>query len=59
MTNTSIEEAREAARQFLVLIREMQYEEEARGAKSPKHRGALRRKSMELTRLLAKMRKPG
>lgn len=58
MTNNNIEEAQKIARQFLMLIREMQLEEEARGAKSPKHRGALRRKSMELTRQLAEMRKP-
>lgn len=58
MTDTRIDTARELAREFLLLIRELKDEEVRRQAKSPKHRGALRRKSMELTRALAEMRKP-
>lgn len=53
-----ITHAQEVARQFLVCITEMVREEEYRQKESPKHRGALRRKSMDLTRALAEMRKP-
>jgi len=65
MQNSKIQEAKELAKQFLQVVDVMEKEEERLNEPyentfypSPKHRGAVRRKSMDLTRSLAEMRKP-
>lgn len=62
MTNESIEEAKIIAMSFISAVSEMQANEKPneRGYtyNSPKHRGAVRRRSMDLTRALAEMRRP-
>jgi len=65
MQNSKIQEAKELANQFLQVVGVMEKEEERLNEPykntiypSPKHRGAVRRKSMDLTRSLAEMRKP-
>lgn len=67
MEKDRIDAAMEAAIAFINAVSDMHKEEEGRGSvydgihyqyTSPKHRGAVRRKSMDLTRALAEMRKP-
>jgi hypothetical protein len=58
MCDKKISEARKLATEFISAIGAMYMEEQCRGDRSPKHRGAVRRKSMDLTRILAEMRKP-
>jgi hypothetical protein len=66
VTNGSIAFARKIALEFIALVDEMNAEEEKRVSSynanyhynSPKHRGAVRRKSMDLSRALSAMRKP-
>jgi hypothetical protein len=65
MQNSKIQEAKKLAKQFLQVVDVMEKEEERLNEpnentfyQSPKHRGAVRRKSMDLTRALAEMRKP-
>ena len=65
MQNSKIQEAKELAEQFLRVVAVMEKEEERLNEpyvntsyQSPKHRGAVRRKSLDLTRALAEMRKP-
>ena len=61
MNKKSIDEAAHYARRFLVMVNDLKKtEENARYEYQsfPKETGALRRASMDLTRALAKMRKP-
>lgn len=65
MQNSKIQEAKKLAKQFLQVVDVMEKEEERLNEpyentfyRSPKHRGSVRRKSMDLTRALAEMRKP-
>lgn len=54
----NIETAKRLAKQFLTSVSAMEKAEGDRGYTSPKHRGDVRRKSMDLTRALSEMRKP-
>ena len=65
MRNEAIKKAKKMAKEFIECINDMEIEEKQRISQygpysydSPKHRGAVRRKSMDLTRALAEMRKP-
>jgi hypothetical protein len=65
MKDISIVAAWRIAEEFCVCAQELDNAESKlqsaacnRHLQSPKHRGALRRKSMDLTRALAEMRKP-
>ena len=65
MQKNRIIEAKKLAQEFINLVNELEAEENRRVSTngeytydSPKHRGAVRRKSMDLTRSLAEMRKP-
>lgn len=64
MQDSKIKEAKKLASEFVVLVKELEdVEKELKSPhsdyhyNSPKHRGAVRRKSMDLTRALAEMRK--
>jgi hypothetical protein len=62
MQYDKIKEAKRLASEFITLVREMEEAERAPRPgdyhyDSPKHRGAVRRKSMDLTRALSEMRK--
>ncbi len=55
-----IRAAVKTAQEFIRLAEKLEVEEQKReGYSAPKERGALRRKSMDLTRALAEMRRPG
>lgn len=65
MSPETIKSAKKMAAEFIKAIDEMVAEEKTRKSThgdwtyaSPKHRGAVRRKSMDLTRALAEMRRP-
>ena len=65
MTDKSIAIVKKLAKELLELIKTMEDEEKTRISThgnycypSPKNRGSVRRKSMDLTRALADMRKP-
>lgn len=66
MTLKKIKVAVEIAKEFIALAAEMEEAEKEYGKSSqgepvypsPKHRGAVRRRSMDLTRALADMRRP-
>jgi hypothetical protein len=67
MQKPAINKARKLAQELVAVINAMEYEETKRqyeihgcliNGNSPKHRGAVRRKSLDLTRALAEMRKP-
>lgn len=64
MTKQRINEAKRIAKDFLDCIKEMEQEEEKRVSSdgkyhydSPAHRGTVRRRSMDLTRALANLRR--
>lgn len=64
MQKDRIAMAKKLAKEFIDAINDMETEEKQRTSSdgkytydSPKHRGAVRRKSMDLTRALAEMRK--
>lgn len=59
MTSEAINAAAEAATVFLHRVTELQIANATADYGSPKLSGALRRASMELTRALAEMRRPG
>jgi uncharacterized protein YaaR (DUF327 family) len=65
MRAESIATAKKLAKEFIEAVNDMETEEKQRVSSdgkwhydSPKHRGVVRRKSMDLTRSLATMRKP-
>ena len=65
MQDKAIKKACETARRFIAECIEMEEEEKKLVSRdgtyhytSPKHRGSVRRRSMDLTRALAEMRKP-
>ena len=65
MRKEAIANAKKLAKDFIEAVNNMEMEEKQRISldgtytyNSPKHRGTVRRKSMDLTRALAEMRKP-
>jgi hypothetical protein len=65
MNKSNIEKAVRAAEDFITAVADMRVEEKSRVSEdgkyqydSPKHRGSVRRKSMDLSRALSEMRKP-
>ena len=61
MTGKNIRTAMEVAQEFIKLVRKMEDEDSSfrESYTSPRTRGALRRKSLDLSRALADMRKAG
>lgn len=57
MTASTIREAKRLAKEFIKLIEEMEEAEKDQSWGSPKHRGAVKRRSMDLTRALADLRR--